>query len=1300
MEQHGKILAVAHQLKAGRPRNRLLARLVENETLLLDVHNQLTEDVKADRRITPAAEWLLDNFYLIEEHIRTARRHLPKSYSRGLPHLLNGPSAGLPRVYDIALEIISHGDGRVYLENLCSFVASYQSVIPLKLGELWAIPIMLRLSLIENIRRAAARIATDRIDRNRADYWADQIIETAAKDPKAVILAIADMARSNPQLVSAFVAEITHRLQGQGPALALPLTWIEQQMSESGITIEQLVRSENRQQASDRVSMSNSIESLRSMDAIDWREFVETMSVVEQTLREDPSTVYGKMDFATRDHYRHVVEMTALRSSYSEIEVARMVTQLSREGMARKGSDNRVAHVGYYLIDEGLVQLERMTDIHLSFADIARKIGRRFPLALYTGAILLLTAIFAGLFTTKAYSDGLHGWLLYPFGLLLFLCSSYLAVAMVNWITNLLVSPRQLPRMDYSQGIPPELRTLVVIPTMLSSAKNIENLVEALEVRFLGNRDDHIHFGLLTDFRDAFEEILPEDGPLLCHARQRIEELNKKYPNSAGNIFFLLHRPRRWNPHDRIYMGYERKRGKLEDLNGFLRGRSKDRFKLVVGDTTILSDVKYVIALDTDTQLPRDSAFQFVGTMAHPLNRARFDEGRQRVIGGYGILQPRVATNLPGTNRSRYARMYADEFGIDPYTRAVSDVYQDVFGEGSFTGKGIYEVDAFEQTLSGRFPDNRILSHDLLEGCYVRSGSLSDVPLYEEYPSRYNADVARRHRWIRGDWQIARWLMPRLPGHDLRKERNPLSALSKWKIFDNLRRSLIPAALTLLLLMGWTVLPSVWFWILTVIGIIFVPLLIASVLKVLQKPRDVAPGYHLQASARAAIRCLSQAAFMLICLPYEALFSLDAIVRVAWRMLITHKQLLQWNPSHDSNRKIREDLVGSYRTMWISPLVVVASVIVAALFRPGALAISWPILCLWFASPVITWWMSKPLIPHRVELTKDQTQFLRKISRKTWAFFETFVGPEDHWLPPDNYQEYPAEAIAHRTSPTNMGLALLANLSAYDFGYLSAGQLIERTSKTFGTMKTMERYRGHFYNWYDTYSLKPLPPLYISSVDSGNLAGHLLTLRHGLVGLTNHKILETQFFEGLSDTLQIIREAVAAASEAHNLAHLAKLQHDLESVVSSKPASLVASQQCLGQLVTSATQAIAEVEILSGDSRRQLSWWMLAFARQCQDALDELTYLAPWIGILTSTNSHIEFPDLDEIPTLGELATAEVKLLPAIQNRLKSTDMSTERARLGNLQQLIMVGSQHAMTRIAAIKELNFQCDAFAAAGI
>lgn len=1284
MQQHAKTLAGSHTLGPGRAPDQLLPRLAENEGILIGACNMLTAAVKANRRIAPAGEWLLDNFYLIEEQIRTARRYLPKGYSRDLPRLLNGSSAGLPRVYDIALEPISHGDGRVDPESLSSFVAAYQTVTVLTLGELWAIPIMLRLALIENLRRVAARLAADRTDRNLADYWADQMTETAEKDPKSLILVIADMARSSPPLVSSFVAEFARRLQGQSPALALPLTWIEQRLSESGLTIEQLVQSENQQQAADQVSISNSIGSLRFLEAMDWREFVETMSVVERTLREDPGGVYGQMDFATRDRYRHVVEQIAKSSRLSESEVARKAIQLVHEGTAKNGSDDRAAHVGFYLIDKGLPQLQRMAMVRLSPAMVLRRMSGRFPLLFYLGPITLMTAIVAGSFLATAHASGMRGWLLALTGILSLVCASQLAVALVNWLTTVLATPHLLPRMDFSKGIPPESRALAVIPTLLTSAQDIENLAEALEVRFLANRDENLHFALLTDFRDAREETIPEDDPLLRLTRKRIEELNEKYRRAKGDTFFLFHRPRRWNPQERMWMGYERKRGKLADLNSLLRGGSRDCFSLVVGETTDFSNVKYVITLDTDTQLPRDSAWQFVGTMAHPLNRARYDDDKQRVVAGYGILQPRMAVSLPGTTQSRYARLCGSEPGIDPYTRAVSDVYQDLFHEGSFIGKGIYDVDAFERALNGRFPENRILSHDLLEGCYARAGLLSDVQLYEEYPSRYSADVSRRYRWIRGDWQIARWLLPGVPGPGARRQKNPLSGLSRWKIFDNLRRSLVPSALTLLLLLGWTVLSPLWFWTLAVVGTILIPPLIASMMDLFQKPGDVLLRQHLVAAMRSAGRHFAQAAFTLACLPYEALFSLDAIVRTAGRMLVTHKRLLEWSPSSDLDRESRTDLAAFCRMMWIAPVIATAAMISLTLSRPVALAVAGPILGLWFASPAIAWWISRPLVRRGARLTADQIIFLQKLSRKTWAFFETFVGPKDHWLPPDSYQEHPVAVVGHRTSPTNMGLALLANLAAYDFGYVPAGQLIERTTNALRTMESLERHRGHFYNWYDTQSLKPLPPLYISTVDSGNLAGHLLTLRPGLLALPDHKILGSRLFDGLSDTVRILVDAAGGAAPTR----LAELQEDLASACNVRPTTLAAARLCLDRLTTSAVEVVGGFD---AETESQAKWWARALARQCQAALDELTFLAPWILLPASQNRLGECRGIDKIPTLRELARLEEELLPAIEHRLGSDATPEEREWSGGLRRLITEASCRARARIAAIERLALQ---------
>ena len=1287
MQIHGVALAESHRLSQSRARgDMLLTRLVENEAALNEARTLLTKATSTNRRIAPAADWLLDNFYLVEEHIRTSKRDLPKGYSRGLPRLRDGQSSGLPRVYDIALERISHGDGLVDPETLPDFLAAYQSVTALTLGELWAIPIMLRLALIENLRRVATRILADMNGQSEADSWADRMTQVAEADPKSLILLIADMARSDPPMVSSFVAELARKLQGKGPALALPLTWIEQRLSETGLTIEQLVQSAMRQQAADQVSISNSIRSLRSLGATDWKEFVEGTSVVEKTLRDDPAGCYGKMDFMTRDGYRHVVEETARRGKLAENDVARYAIQLAHERYRSEGAADRAAHVGYYLVDRGFALLQKTARVRAGPAEALRNAASRVALTLYAGSALLLTILISAGLVAVAHAGGLRGWQLWPIAALAFLCASTLAIALVNWATTIFVAPHWLPRMDFSGGIPPESRTLVVVPAMLSSLRHIEHLAETLEVRFLANRDENLFFGLLTDLPDAAEEILPLDEELVREARQRIEELNAKYRSSQDDPFFLFHRKRQWNARQGVWMGHERKRGKLSDLNALLRGAATDRFALIIGRIERLATVRYVITLDTDTQLPRESARLLAATMAHPLNRARYDEERGRIVEGYGILQPRVAANVPGANRSQYARLNGSEPGIDPYTRAVSDAYQDLFGEGSFIGKGIYDVDAFELALKGRFPENRILSHDLLEGCYARSGLVSDVQLFEASPSTYRADVDRRRRWIRGDWQLARWLLPMVPTADGRVQKNPLSALSRWKLLDNLRRSATSTALTLFLLVGWTILATPLAWTLLAVGIILIPSLVVSLYGLFRPPSDMSLGQHLAAATRGSAAQLTRALFTLACLPYDAYFSLGAVVRTAWRMLVTGRGLLEWRPSEDHDRNARSDLVASFRSMWIAPTLAAATIAILRLTSPTASLVAAPMLALWLASPAIAWWLGRPIRARRAQLSDDQGVFLRRLSRKTWAFFETFVCAEEQWLPPDNYQESPVAKIAHRTSPTNMGLALLANLAARDFGYISAGQLIERTAHALQSMANLERYRDHFYNWYDTRTLEPLLPRYVSTVDSGNLTAHLLTLRAGLMELPDHKLLGERLWQGIDDTHTVLAELLADSAPAA----LARFHGELDSARDSEPTTLLAARTCLERLATLSGQT---AESLANKEVGQAKWWAVALDRQCRDALEELDFLAPWLSHEPLFAGQADFLATKGIPSLRDLYASEAELLLTLEHRLRDDPVGAERDRLSELKRLVAEGYGHAEERLASIENLAVQVE-------
>jgi cellobiose phosphorylase len=1201
LARHARALAADHQLDPKHSSNRLLARLERNEQSLR-AFNRATLAVDPSRRVTPAAEWLLDNFYLLEEQIQMARRHLPRGYSRELPRLLNSPSAGLPRVYDVVLELISHVDAQIDAKPLSAFIAAYQAVCFLKLGELWAIPIMLRLGLIENLQRITTRLTIGREDRDLADSWVDRLQNMAETNPSHLVIVVADMAKSDLPTSSSFVAEFCQRLSRQSPVLHLARSWLEQRLVEQGLSIEQLVHQESQNQAADQVSVSHSIASLRFLSAMDWKEFVEGLSLVEETLRSDPADVYRGMDFSTRDRYRHSVEAIARHGLLSETEVAQKAIRLAANGVREKGREDRTSHVGFYLIDKGVPLLERAANVRRPWRAILEKGIHRFPLALYAGGIGTLTLLATFGFFRQAQALEAHGWRLVFFTLVFLICASQLAVALMNWLSTLLVRPRLLPRLDYSSGIAPECRTMVVVPTMLTSLAGVDHLIETLEIHHLSNRDPHLHFALLTDFRDAPEEILPADERLLQRARAGIEMLNQKYGGENQNFFFLFHRPRRWSEGEGLWMGYERKRGKLAEFNALLRGGTRERFSEIVGETAILPAIKYVITLDTDTQLPREAARQLVGTMAHRLNRPEFDPARGIVNEGYGILQPRVGVSLPSSRRSWFVRLFAGNAGIDPYTRAVSDVYQDLFNEGSFIGKGIYDVDAFQRAMNGRFPENTILSHDLLEACHARSALVSDVEFYEEYPSRYNVDIERRHRWIRGDWQIMQWLLSRVPGSDARRIANPLSMLSQWKIFDNLRRSLVPIALMSLLLGNWLLFPELGgFGLLLVLAIIALPGLLAALVAAVRKPSDLPWAMHLRGEAAAGGRQFGQLSLTLVFLPYDAFVSLDAIGRTLLRLLVTRRNLLEWQTSSDSERTTSAGLAGSFATMWIEPAVALPGGFLLVLLQPAQLLLAWPILGLWLAAPWIAWRISQPIESATPDLTADQLAFLRRTARKTWHYFETFVTAQENWLPPDNFQEVPVPTIASRTSPTNMGLALLANLAARDFGYLSGGSLIRRTQDTLATMQRLERYRGHFYNWYETRTLQPLHPLYVSSVDSGNLAGHLLTLGSGLREQADENIFTEQVFAGLRDTIGIIRD-VAGENAA-----LARLDAELEEA----PADLRAAFAVLERAADQATAIAAAL----ANEEEELKGWAQILKRNCREHLDDLRLLAPWLAL-------------------------------------------------------------------------------------
>lgn len=1260
MQALGQALAQAHVLHTGPTRELLLAQLKSNQRSLGSTAARLSEMAADGVQLHPAGEWLLDNYYLVEEQMRLARQHLPPGYSRQLPRLRTPTSVGLPRVYELGLQVVAHGDGRVDVITLSRFIAAYQQVVPLKLGELWAIPIMLRLALIDNLRRIADDIMHDGRDSSLAAHWAALLNTTAATQPKDVVVVVADLARSQPPATGAFVAELTRGIQGRGPVLSMASAWVEQWLASEGHSVEALVHAESQRQAAEQVSISNSIGSLRFLDEMDWRDFVEAMSVVEQSLRKDPADVYARMDFHTRDSYRHVVEQLAQRLERDEPAVAEAVLQLAAHADA---ATPVASHVGYYLVDAGLPRLRAaLRDPAASGTPVPlRPRARRVALPVYLLPIAAIALLWTGvLLQGVSAAPPMLRWITAGIALL---AASELGIALVNWVATLWVRPRPLPRMDLRAGITPDCRTLVVMPSMLANHEAIDELVGALEVHYLANRDAQLYFALLTDFLDAGQAVLPTDMALVAHAAQHIDRLNAAYADAHGDRFFLLHRARQWNAGEGCWMGAERKRGKLEALNRLLcaddaRLQAASEFLQVQGDVAALVQVRYVITLDSDTHLPRDAARALVGAMSHPLNVPRMDASGQIVEAGYGILQPGLGTGMSEGGESRFARMFGIEPGIDPYTRVVSDVYQDLFGEGSFIGKGIYAVATFEQVLAGRFPDNRVLSHDLLEGCYVRAGLLSDVRLYERHPQRYATDAKRRARWVRGDWQLLPWLLPWVPDRGGRRARNPLSWLSRGKLLDNLRRSLVAPAALGLLVTGWLVSPTPLRWTLWLLVLWLLPGLCSALYALAHPPEGLGLRHHARQVGMGLRQHLLRTGVVLACLPFEAGLQLSAIARTLVRMTITRRHLLQWAPSSEVERSARS---GNAEQQLMAGAACSAALVVAAVawWSPLALWAALPLGLAWMGVPWLMAWLGEQPAAPVAQLSQEQRAFLGGLSRQTWAFFESHCTAQHHWLPPDNVQEYPVTVVANRTSPTNIGLGLLANLAAYDLGYLTVAGVMTRVADTLATLETLPRYRGHFYNWYDTETLVPLLPRYVSTVDSGNLVGHLLTLRQGLLALVDAPAVSMAVFDGLADILGLLASPARTRSDAATEA-LDAMAQSVQRIRSQPAPSLHQAEQALALLLAQSHTLLALMPGSDDDEP-----WPQRLIDSCAAALAEVIHCA---STPADTDTHATQTPGATVATLRQLAAGH----------LTSGVQTWAAARVQELQRLAHIAGQLA----------------------
>jgi len=1321
LEQHAESLAAAQIVFAESRAGRLLTpRVLENGRVLQESYRAIARAIQEEHEITPAAEWLVDNFHIVDEQLREIRDDMPPGFYRQLPKLASGHLQDYPRVFGVAWAFVAHTDSRFDPELLRRFVTAYQRVQPLTIGELWAVAITLRAVLVENLRRLAERIVHSRAARQEADRLADSLLGTGGQSPVSPATALRRF--ENRPLATAFAVQLVQRLRDLDPKVRPILLWLDERLAAQGATADNVVHAEHQQQAAMSVTVRNIITSMRLMSAVDWPDFFESVSLVDEILRR--GTHFAEMDFATRDKYRHAIEDLSRGSGYSEIEVANRVVQRAKQARVepRDGAQphqDRHTEPGYYLISEGRPAFERELGYHVSWKRYLLRVYVRAAVPGYLGTIAVVTAMLLALPLLYASEAGGTAKILVLLGLLAAVPASDLAIALINRVVMALLGPRALPRMELRNGIPEDLRTIVVVPTLLTTQHAIEEQVERLEVHYLANADGDLRFALLSDWVDAPSESLAGDDELLAAAVDGVVRLNQSYgPASGGGARFLLfHRRRVWNECERTWMGWERKRGKLHELNQLLRGSPNTTFIAVGGrPPEAPPGVRYVITLDADTRLPRGAACRLVGTMAHPLNRPRFDARAGRVVEGYAVVQPRIAPSLPADREgSLFQRSFSGPSGIDPYASAVSDVYQDLFLEGSYTGKGIYDIDAFEAALAGKVPDNALLSHDLFEGIFARAALATDIELFEAFPSHYEAAAARQNRWVRGDWQLLPWILGR--GRAAPEERRPvvIPAIGRWKMLDNLRRTLSAPAAFLTLIVGWLQpAASPWVWTGFILATIAIPALLSFMIGLRPRRRGISMRSHLRGVLTDLALGVTQIGLTVTFLAYQTWLMADAILRTLGRLLITRKHLLEWVTAAQAKDAFAHKIFGMYKRMAGGIVLAAAAGVVLAYGQPRAWSAAAPFLLLWAAAPAIARWVSlPPRLPGVEPLSAADGRALRLIARRTWRFFEAFVGPADHALPPDNFQEEPKPIVAHRTSPTNMGLYLLSTVAARDLGWLGTLEAVERLETTLATMSRLELFHGHFYNWYDTRELHPLEPKYVSSVDSGNLAGSLLALGNACREFMQKSSVGPNLLAGVDDAIRLLREALADIPDTRHTHTVTRKQLSnavdaLASALDPLPvdaadwAARFVDLRARAHTVADIAQAWAQERGDAPDS--ELRAWADATRACVESHARDAEIFIPWMHLdseelaAMAERSPEQAPEwmviapfFQSVPTLGdapERCEAALRELAALRARLLNNSPANRDA-LGRIDALAQAMRHSAKDAAALIRRLS-----------
>jgi len=1264
LQEYAHELAAADEIGGRHPRRAEQLRSVDRNRLW--VHRAcraLAGAASLDQVLPPGAGWLLDNEYIFESNARGILRNLPRRYYRQLPLLAGEPGRDLPRIYGLARALVARTDLRLDRENILSFIAAYQSVVPLSIGELWAVPQMLRMALLEGIRHIAGRALTEVHECGVANFWANRLIAVSRQDPHQMFSILAELAKAHPAPSPYFASQLIDYLYDEGPVMEPVQHWLERIFQKSLADLGQRAKS---RQTRDQLSIGNAFTSLRALDLLDWKISFEELSRVDEVLGTDPAGVYARMDFDTRDRCRRAIEDLRRNSGWAEEKIARAAVDLAAAALPDADGDARRTHVGAYLIGDRRGDLAEKIGCRESLRFRALHWTYRHHAAVYFGG-LGVVALSAVSYFVQIGLRGESPWVQLVVALLLLVPASQLALEIMNYVVMRLLPPRPLPKMDYrAAGIPDACRTLVIVPMLLTDRKTIDAEAEKLEIRYLSNKEQNLLFGLFTDYNDSLQPHSDSDGELLGAAEGAIEELNRRY---GPDRFFLFHREREWSDSEQKFIGWERKRGKLEELNGVIVGSGKpgaDRI-VRVGDAARLADVRYVITLDTDTQLPHDTARRLIETITHPLNQVRFD-ARGRVVDGFAIIQPRVSPSLPSTSGSPFSRLFSDAVGIDPYTSAVSDVNQDLTGEASYHGKGIYDVRVFSRVLAGRFPEGLLLSHDLIEGAHVRVGLASDIELYDEFPRDYLGFIRRQHRWIRGDWQIAEWILPRVPGPGGGRDRNPLSWFNRGKIFDNLRRSVLPAFSLALLAASLMISFEAGVMAVVVVAANFLFQSLAGPLTwatTRHGRREIAPARMMH----ELLRVITGAAL----LPYQAWIALDAVVRALYRRHVSHRGMLEWASAQVMHDRARAGGTGLVVSMSAASLFSVVFALAVGEAVPVNLWLAAPWVLLWFVSPAVGWLLNRSPEPGepRSLLSRRERQFLRNVTRRTWRYFTDFVNEKSSWLPPDNYQVSYQNTLAMRTSPTNIGLWLASVVGAHDLGYVTVDEVIAALTRSMGTIASLERHEGHLLNWYDIRSLLPLTPRYVSTADSGNLIAALLSLDHGLAALQRKPLIVREIFAGLKDAGEILRESlVSEKSSPRDTLILDGLLAKWET-----PPSGIAD---LIALLRQTDRDAGEILVQSradGTAGSEAAYWADQVRRQIESWLNIVDRYLAWVEILgekTAEEAGVLDPAgrmafhgaLLSAPSLKDLAGGELPWLPWLRGmRDAGKDEGTETAR-------------------------------------